>query len=437
MKSLPRRALNAARFRGRRAAARGRVTALALADRATGVARRSMPAPVRLRLSRAFLRPSQPATVAIERLLLGAQAGMSAKEFSAATDDLMWTSTPVTDGPHVQLLEAGPGLSDDEILASAYGQLGLGCLKTSGSYFWADSPAGVVEVARDFLARRDNSSYQPRANQSGPADPILVERIRGSEYFSVLDGHHRIALAYAAAETTVPVVIKRTTTSTSLQDFLLKMSWLDGTKELYQPVPAPELQSDWTLVRACTDRLDKMRAFLASREISPGTYLDVASCYGWFIAQMAAEGFLSEGVERDPLARPLGSAIYRLPPSVVHIGQCEEFLASAGRRWDVVSCFSLLHHFALGRGSVGPAELVELLDQVTGSVLFLDTGQEHEAWFGTSLAGWDTARIAGFLAEHGTFDEIIDLGPDKDGVGAYAGNYSRHLFACVRRPGNS
>lgn len=432
MKSLPRRALNAARFRGRRAAARSRVTALALADRATGAARRSMPAPVRLRLSRAFLRPSQPATVAIDLLLLGAQGGLSAKEFSAATNDLMWASTPVPDGPHVTLLKAGGILTDEDILASSYGQLGLRCLKASGTYFWADSPAGVVKVARDFLARSENSAYEPRANQSGPADPILVERIRGSEYFSVLDGHHRIALAYTAGETTVPVVIKRTTTSTPLQDFLLKMSWLDGTKELYQPVPAPELQKDWTLVRKCTDRLDKMRIFLASREMSSGSYLDVASCYGWFVARMAAEGFLSEGVERDPLARPLGSAIYSLPPSVVHIRQCEEFLTSAGRRWDVVSCFSLLHHFALGRGTVGPAELVKLLDEVTGSVLFLDTGQDHEAWFSTSLAGWDTAHVASFLAQHTTFDEIIDLGPDTDGVGAYAGNYGRHLFACVR-----
>ncbi|GAA1688049.1 hypothetical protein GCM10009765_41900 [Fodinicola feengrottensis] len=432
MKSLPRRALNAARFRGRRAAARGRVTAVALADRATGAARRSVPAPVRLRLSRTFLRPSQSSMVAIDQLLLGAQGGLSPKEFSQATGDLLWPSTPLAAGPHVQLLAADGALTDEQILASPYGQLGLRCLKTSGSYFWADAPAGVVEVARDFLARKESSSYEPRANQSGPADPILVERIRGSEYFGVLDGHHRIALAYAAGETTVPVTVKRTTASTPLQDLLLRMSWLDGTKELYQPLPAPELERGWTLVRQCTDRLEKMQAFLSARGISPGSYLDVASCYGWFVAQMSAAGFLAEGVERDPLAQPLGSAVYGLPASVVHIRQCEDFLAAAGRRWDVVSCFSLLHHFALGRGTIGPAELVRLLDEVTGKVLFLDTGQDHEAWFGTSLAGWDTPRIAGFLAEHGTFDEIINLGPDSDGVGPYAGNYGRHLFACIR-----
>ncbi|WP_163511449.1 ParB N-terminal domain-containing protein [Fodinicola acaciae] len=430
MKSLPRRALNAAKFRGRKVALRSRTTALALADRATSAARRNVPEPIRLRLSRTFLRPAQPARVSIDKLLLGAQGGLSATDFARVTGNPLWPSTRVADGPHVALLQAG-AVTDDDILASRYGQLGLACLRATGGFFWADSPAGVVEVARDFLARRRSTGgYEPRANQSGTDDPILVEKIRDSDCYSVLDGHHRIALAYAAGETAVSVVVKRTSTSTPLQELLRRMSWLEGSTELYQPVDFPELKS-WTLVRQCTDRLDKMQKFLDTRRIF-GSYLDVASCYGWFVERMSAVGFVAEGIEKDPLAVPLGTAIYRLQPGMVHSGQCEEFLRG-GRVWDVVSCFSLLHHFVLGRGSVSAEELVKLLDAATGSVLFLDMGQEHEDWFGTSLAGWDAERIRAFLAEHGTFDEIVDLGPDSDGVGAYAGNYGRHLFACVRQ----
>lgn len=429
MKSLPRRTLNAAKFRGRKVALRSRTTALELADLATGAARRTVPEPIRLQLSRTFLRPTRPAAIPVEKLLLGAQGGLTATDFARATNNPLWPSTRVVDGPHVALLRAG-AVTDDDILASRYGQLGMACLHATGSYFWADSPAGVVEVARDFLARRRSAgAYQPRPNQSGTDDPILVEKIRDSDRYSVLDGHHRIALAYAAGETSVSVVVKRTSASTPLQELLRRMSWLEGSKELYQPVASPEL-TNWKLVRKCTDRLDKMQSFLDERRIF-GSYLDVASCYGWFVERMSAVGFVAEGIERDPLAVPLGSAIYRLQPGMVHSGQCEEFLRG-GRVWDVVSCFSLLHHFVLGRGSVSAEELVKLLDAATGSVLFLDMGQDHEDWFGTSLAGWDTAKIAAFLAEHGTFDEIIDLGPDDDGVGAYAGNYGRHLFACVR-----
>jgi len=69
-------------------------------------------------------------------------------------------------------------------------------------------------------------------------------------------------------------------------------------------------------------------------------------------------------------------------------------------------------------------------------VLFLDTGEGHEAWFRESLAGWDADRVAAFLKQHGTFDEVVDLGPDADAVPPYESNYGRHLFACVRAGGS-
>ena len=99
---------------------------------------------------------------------------------------------------------------------------------------------------------------------------------------------------------------------------------------------------------------------------------------------------------------------------------------------DVVSCFSLLHHFVLGRGSVDEVELLRLLDRATGRVLFIDTGQGHEDWFRKSLSSWDADYVGEFLERHGTFDQVIDLGPDQDDVPPYEGNYGRHLFACVR-----
>jgi hypothetical protein len=143
-------------------------------------------------------------------------------------------------------------------------------------------------------------------------------------------------------------------------------------------------------------------------------------------------GYAANGMERDPLAPPLGQAAYGLDPSAVMVGDCVELLRSAGRTWSVVSCFSLLHHFVLGRGSTSPEELLKLLDAATERVLFLDTGQEHEAWMRRSLRGWSPEHIARYLREHTTFGEIVDLGPDEDAVGRYADNYGRHLFACVR-----
>jgi ubiquinone/menaquinone biosynthesis C-methylase UbiE len=116
----------------------------------------------------------------------------------------------------------------------------------------------------------------------------------------------------------------------------------------------------------------------------------------------------------------------------VTVSDAERFLAATDRTWDVVSCFSLLHHFALGRASIGPEELLHLLDRVTGRVLYLDTGQAHEAWFRESLPEWDTEYVRAYLSRHTTFDEVVDLGPDCDDVPPYQHNYGRHLFAAVR-----
>ncbi|MGI8626449.1 MAG: hypothetical protein ACR2J5_07755, partial [Geodermatophilaceae bacterium] len=362
----------------------------------------------------------------------------SASAFAAATGNLLWPSTPVAAGPHAQLLAAADrhgqsGLSEEQILDSAYGLMALDCIWLQGRYFTATDPAGVIALARSFIASHRSSRHPAGVNV--PAEPILVAPVRGSDCYQVLDGHHRAALAHAAGSQTVRVRAKWLPVTTPLQDLLTQMSWLDGDRQLYQPLSAPELHKSWPTVRRCTDRLEKMSGLLAARDLLPpmtSSYLDVASCYGWFVAQMGELGYRAEGMERDPLGATLGQAAYCVEPEWILIGDCVELLGSAGRQWDVVSCFSLLHHFALGRASVGPEELLRLLDSVTGRVLFLDTGQEHEAWFAESLLGWDADYIAKVLRENTTFDEIIDLGPDLDAVPPHQDNYGRNLFACLR-----
>jgi hypothetical protein len=392
-----------------------------------------VPLPVRLAVSERLLRRPGTARVPVGDLLLGAQNAryFSAAQFAEQTGDLLWASTPVADGPHAHLLRAarerdGRPLTDEEILASPYGRMALDCIRTQGAFFAATDADGVIAAARSFLA--GTVSADPRR-------PILVAPIAHSTRYQVLDGHHRIAHAAVNGDPSVEVVVKRGSVTTPLQDLLGRMSWLDGARQLYQPVESPELDGTWPVVRRCTDRLDKMVAFLTERGLMPPatqSYLDIASCYGWFVDQMSRRGYDGEGMERDPLGPRLGEAVYGLDRGRAHVGDCEDLLAAADRTWDVVSCFSLLHHFVLGRGSVSHDELLRRIDGVTGRVLFLDTGQEHEEWFRSSLAGWDSERIREVLRAHTTFDEIVDLGPDADAVPPHERNYGRHLFACVR-----
>jgi hypothetical protein len=396
-----------------------------------------IPAATRHRLAAPFVWRRGLDQVPTERILLGGQNGHTAEEYAAWSGDLTWGSRRVLDGPHAELLRraAHAELTDQEILDSDYGAMARACVKGSGHYFGAVDDAGIVRVARDFLDRDDDADGVRKPAQSAPDTPVLLAPVRGSGCFQVVDGHHRVAARGVAGDDLVLARIRRTSVTTPLQDLLDRMSWIGGQRELYQPVSAPELEDSWTTVRRCRDRLDAMDKLLADvGVVYPGsTYLDVASCYGWFVAEMTRLGFTATGLERDPLARRLGPAIYdTLQPEQIVTGDAVEFLSGDAGPWDVVSCFSLLHHFVLGRGSVDEVELFRLLDRATGRVLFIDTGQSHEAWFRKSLAGWDADYVGEFLERHGTFDRVIDLGPDQDDVPPYEENYGRNLFACIR-----
>lgn len=432
-----------ARLRRLRKAAARRTdkAATGIAGRCTTWAR-NLPLPQRARVlaSKTLLRRPWQVTVPLDRFLLGAQDGWDAREFAERTGQLLWPSTPLLDGPHAQLLRladrAGPGSfpSDTEILAGSYGDLARRCIDQDGSYFGATDDRGIVDAARGYIDRyRGGELEGGLPGQSGPRDPVLVAPVRGSDYYQILDGHHRLASAAARGESHAKVTAKWLPVSTPLQALLARMTWLEGKRELYQPLDAPELRRSWLPVRRCHDRLAMMIDLLERRgPRPPASYLDIASCYGWFVAEMRDRGFDASGMERDPLAAPLGEAAYGLDRGAVQVGDCVQLLAAAGRTWDVISCFSLLHHFVLGRGSVNAEELLASIDQVTGSVLFLDTGQEHEEWFRRSLPGWDADGVASFLRRHTSFDEIVDLGPDRDARPPYAENYGRHLFACLR-----
>lgn len=402
-----------------------------------------LPTPAKRRLARLRLRPGV-SQVALSRLLLGGENGLSAAEYSAATGDLLRPSTPIAAWPHVELLERfvaeGPSaLVSESFNDSRYLANARTCIAATGHYFGARDDEGVRAVASDFVLRFTGlSSGDTRPSQSGPQDPIRVRLIRNSTCFEVVDGHHRLAARLMRGETDVEVVVERRRVWTPLQALLREMSWLEGRLQLYQPISAPELR-DWPQVRRCTDRRDRMLELLSQVDVtvSGSTYLDVASCYGWFVAQMAEVGFDAYGMERDPLGREVAEQVYGVERHRIEVGDCVELLGQLRSRHDVVSCFSLLHHFVLGRGSCSAERLAKLLDSVTGRVLFLDTGQAHEAWFKDTLPDWDADFIEGWLREHTSFDDIVRLGSDDDDVPPFEQNYGRMLFACVRHSSQS
>ncbi len=147
---------------------------------------------------------------------------------------------------------------------------------------------------------------------------------------------------------------------------------------------------------------------------------------------MEHQGYDAYGIEQDPLAETLAELIYGLAPGRITIGDGVELLKNDTKRYDVVSCFSVLHHFVLGRSSSSAEELIKLLDRVTGEVLFLDTGEGHESWFKLVLPEWTPSYARQWILDHSSFTSVEAIGRDHDGVAPFEGKYGRTLFACTR-----
>jgi hypothetical protein len=292
-----------------------------------------------------------------------------------------------------------------------------------GAQRFVDSYRGLSQS----LPRQDGEHYQRDGAE------ISVRPVLDSRCFQVVEGHHRLAIAHARGVRYVRAIVQQPPVTTPVQELLLDVLWLNGRHELYQPIDAPEV-ADWILVRRCTDRLAKMTAFLRAERMlprQPGSYLDVASSYGWFVSEMAKAGFRAEGVERDPIAISVGREMYGLKAAQVHRADSVMFLRGLKTKYDVLSCFSLVHHFILNDFGVTPEELLHLLDSATARVMFFDMGQEHEYPNGR-LAGWNEDRIHSWLQANSTFKRIVRLGPDEDAVPPNQTNFSRMLFACIR-----
>jgi hypothetical protein len=366
----------------------------------------------------------RPVAIGVDRLLVGSEVGVTARRLAVETAAPLRPSTRVGEGALaaiVHALAAGE-LSDEQILASPFGREAAACFRHHGRLLGMGWAGDLPDRLRDAV----------RAATVDAAEPVPVRRIRGSACFQVQATTPTLIAALRDGVAKVPVRVQPGGVTTPLQDLLVRMSWLAGDRRLYQPIDAPELRNGWELVRQCRDRLRMMTAFLGGSSSGHGaSYLDVASCYGWFVAEMRDRGYDAHGVERDELAVRCGAWVYGLRPDLVTVGEASTLLASAPRRFDVVSCFSLLHHLVIAdeRDAVG---LVQRLDAVTGSVLFLDTGEGSEAWLRHQLPGWDPPFIATWLRRHTKFSAVLPLGTDGDRRPPNGDNYGRTLFACIR-----
>ncbi|MFC7300814.1 methyltransferase domain-containing protein [Cognatiluteimonas weifangensis] len=378
--------------------------------------------------------------IALDKILCGGEHGMDGLQFSRHTDDATRTSTQVAHSPHSRLLrqyiEIGERLFDAGTFEQTdYYTNAVRCIDMFGRYFNAKDAGGILPIARNLVALyRGAEIRKGQASHafSRPNDPIIVYPIQHSDCYQLSDGNHRVAVACARGYKRIRAYVRNRPQTTTLQQYLLDVSWNVNRRELYQPISSPEL-SQWRLVRKCSDRLEMMMRHLTPLRLEEGsTYLDIACNYGWFVKEMRDAGYDAYGIEIDKFARKIGVLKYGLPVSSLLAGEATIFLRETSSRYDIVSCLSLLHHFVLGGDPGLATELLRHLDRLTKRVLFIELGDADEAWFRRRMPGWTPAHIHDWLRENTTFSSIVALGKDSDRAPPYAGNYGRTLFACTR-----
>jgi SAM-dependent methyltransferase len=382
--------------------------------------------------------------VPIDRLLLGDQGRLSASRFAQQSGRLLHPSSPLVDSPYADFLRdhdrhGDAILTGPRFQQTSYHQFIAECFRVGGGFGAITRQEDIPAAARRFLedyacARRRLSDSTAR--DEGPCAPIEVRPIAHSDCLQIIDGHHRAAIAWQCGLRAIPAFVLGPAVLTPLQAVLLEGTWLRGRRELYQPVDAPELRSEWLLVRRCEDRLAMMTAFLRDQGLlssgrPPLSYLDLGCAYGWFVKRLSALGLEAAGVDRDLPALLVGVMAYGLDPSQVCAEDLVEFLRQ-GRQYDVVSCLSVLHIYAQRTINATPEELVQLLGRAARRVLFVETGGAHENWHGGKLAEWTDDHIENLLRRRTSFREVHRLGKDADGVDHFEGSYNRTLFACLR-----
>jgi len=381
--------------------------------------------------------------VPFDRLLVGGEAGISARQYALLIQDLKRPSTRFAEGPHVTFLQQyrsiGDRIFDRRAFESTpYFRNARACIDLTGRYFAAAREDQVVLIAKQFVDRYENrvnsAEFLPEIGQTSDGIPIVVQPVEFSRSYSVVDGNHRLAIEYMNGRSTALVSTSGQAEITPLQQMLGDVLWTRGSFELYQPVDLPECRDRWVVVRKCTDRLAMIERVLRNIGLleAGATFLDIGSYYGWFVHQMSRFGLDSYGIERDPISAQIGTWAYGVRPQQILVGDCARLLADHSRAYDVVSFQSILHHFIINRSRCTPEELIRLVEGVTKRVLFFETGQSHEAWFRRHLAEWTPDFIENWLKLNTRFARVIRVGVDEDAVGDYRRNYGRTLFACIR-----
>lgn len=385
------------------------------------------------------------ANIPLSRICLGGENDLSGYRYALMTGDYIRPSTRISDGPHYNFLQKYNQLGAEVFLqhnfeTSEYYLNALKCIDLFGEYFpGIDSPEKIVHAAQRFIALYEgkNVSNFSSAGHSADDEPIEVRRIQGSSCYQLVQGNHRCAFALAKQETEIQALIHEDKSEVTPIQFLLDhLSWEQGEKHLYQPIPVPELEDEWSLVRGCQDRFALMLDFLTligfTKVADQLKIIDIGAYFGWFMNEFDRQGFNVFGLEKDNIPTLIAQICYPRLKGRIFAAEAGRHLEQHPEKYDVTLCLSIMHHMFYGRTKVDPVAFLKTIDACTKHVLFFEMGDENELWFKDLLKGWNPATIANWIISNSSFSKVVYLGKDQDGKGSFTGNFNRTLFAFLK-----
>jgi len=354
-------------------------------------------------------------------------------------------STPLHSSPHVAFLQQYRTMGEDIFLwrhfeKTPYFRHATLVVAHAGHYFQSSLPDDIRQQAKYFAAVYDSiRNDDPEEVEAVPGSlhsrraalPMVHETLTPGTT-AILDGHHRLAIAWVLGHTRKQATV-RPPRPTELQRLVLASAQARGQDpdqhELLQPVRAPEFDGAWRVVDGqCGMRLKRMLEFLDARLGTAGhaSVLDVGCQYGWFLKTFARRKWETLGVDSDAAGLQIGRTAYGLERSQLVQADLFDFLWRCDRRFDVVLCMDPRRAYRSEEDCDGRVRLVKLLDRITASVLFLAATPERG---GDEAHGWDRTSLTHLLREHTRFAQVVPLGPEAPGDAPGPG---ATLLACLR-----
>lgn len=385
-------------------------------------------------------------TVEIEKILVGQQSGTPLDDWVELTNEFNRVSMSLVDSPYVNFLKA---VDCDETILNDYNRLSVTSyykmseivINEHGNYFGAKNSEELEIVMNDYYKfyknyisnnNGDGHEFYSQDCHSKTDEPIMLNKIKQSDCYEVVDGHHRLAIKYLKGEKKIRALIVNEKHS-YLQKIILAGRQTHGDCELYQPINRNEVKN-WRVVRKCSDRFQLIDNFLKQNFLynQLESLVDISCSYGWFANEFKKKGFKVLGVDNDQKVLKIGKIVFGLEDEELFREDAYDFLLTNEKKYDVVLFLSIFHHYAIKKEKGEISVILKKLDKMTNKILIFDTGQSHEKWFSEKLTDWNDDYIIKLVKRHTNFKEFIKLGVDTDNVGLYKDQYRRSLFVFVK-----